>query len=153
MIEIIEGLPSNVLGIVVKGRVQHYDCHAVLLPALQRACEWHHRLRLYYEIRSRCPGALWDEMAPSLMHGVVWDRVAIVADVASLRYSVQALRLLLPGDIRVFATVQTPDALAWVVDQPGRQRRQRAPVVIDFRASQTRGVVPAQQFLDQHAQR
>src|SRR5947209_7183800 len=98
MIEVIEGLPDNVLGIVVKGRVTKQDRYDVLLPALEERLEWHHKLRLYYEIRSRYPGAAWEEISPAIGSGPAWERVAIVSDVAWLRHTVQALRLLIPSE-------------------------------------------------------
>ncbi len=101
MIEIIEGLPDNVLGIIVKGRLTKTDCAEILLPKLRKALDWHYKLRLYYEIRSRFPGAAWETIDLGLDH-VPWERVAIVTDVASVRHTVQALRLVIPGDIRVF---------------------------------------------------
>jgi len=71
MIEIIKGLPDNIVGIVVKGRVTKKDCSDVLLPALEKSLVWHHKLRLYYEIRSRYPGAAWEDLrrVPRLPRG------------------------------------------------------------------------------------
>jgi SpoIIAA-like len=132
MIEIIEGLPDNVVGIVVKGRLTRKDCAETLLPKLRKSLDWHYKLRLYYEIRSRFPGAAWEAVDLGLDH-VPWERVAIVTDVASIRHAVQALRLLIPGDIEVFETSQMAQGLAWITapdarspreaGTPGRRRR------------------------------
>jgi hypothetical protein len=147
MIEILEGLPNNVLGIVARGRITQRDCSDVLVPALERAREWHHRLRLYYEIRSRYPGAAWEEISLGLGHGPLWERVAIVSDVAWVKYTVQALRLLIPGEIRVFTTTQTPEGLAWLVDTRMRQRRSVPIPVINAPNTERRAFLPAPQFL------
>jgi SpoIIAA-like len=132
MLEIIEGLPDNVVGLVVKGRLTRNDCSEILLPKLRKSLDWHYKLRLYYEIRSRFPGAAWEAIDLGLDH-LPWERVAIITDVASVRHSVQALRLLLPPDIRVFETSQMAQALAWITSRdarpphepgmPGRRRR------------------------------
>jgi hypothetical protein len=116
MIEIVEGLPDNVVGIIVKGRLTRHDCSEILLPRLQKSREWHYKLRLYYEIRARFPGAAWEEIDLGIEHLPQWERVAIVTDVAWIKHTVQALRLLIPGEIRVFATSQTPEGLAWITD-------------------------------------
>src|ERR1700719_693205 len=79
MIELVEGLPDNVVGLVVKGRVTKKDCSEVLVPAVEKALEWHQKLRLYYEIRSRYPGAAWEEINLGNEHGPVWERVAVVS--------------------------------------------------------------------------
>ena len=55
MIEIIEGLPNNVVGIAVKGRVTKQDCYDVLMPAVEESLKSHDNIRLYYELNSRDP--------------------------------------------------------------------------------------------------
>jgi hypothetical protein len=122
MIEIIEGLPDTVVGLVVKGRLTRGDCSEILIPRLKKAREWHYKLRLYYEIRSRFPGAAWDEIDLGLEHLPQWERVAVVTDLACIRHAIQALRLLIPGEIRAFATSQTPEGLAWITDSPAHKR-------------------------------
>ena len=62
MIEIIEGLPTNVVGIAVKGRVTMQECRDVLMPAMERSLKRHDKIRLYYELGSRFPGAGWDDL-------------------------------------------------------------------------------------------
>ena len=129
MIEILDGLPDNVVGIVAKGRVTKTDCVEVLLPAIDRAREWHHRLRLYYELRSRYPGAAWEEITLAAEGGGPhWERVAIVTDAAWVRHTIQAVRLLIPSEIRVFATSQTPEGLAWITGAPALRKQPRAPL-------------------------
>jgi len=147
MIEVIDGLPDNVLGIVVRGRVTKQDRTEVLLPALEEKLEWHHKLRLYYEVRSRYPGAGWEELSPT-MHGPIWERVAVVSDVAWVRHMVQALRLLIPSEIRVFGSTETPDGLAWITGAAAARRR---PAAVPRTAAPggLRTYVPARQFLYQ----
>ena len=149
MIEMIEGLPTNVLGVVVRGRVTQRDCSDVLIPALEKARTWHHRLRLYYEIRSRYPGAAWEEIALGIGYGPMWERVALVSDVAWLRHTVQALRLLIPGEIRMFTTSQTPEGLAWIADAKWRRRRPVSMFAAGAADAGGRAFMPAPQFLHQ----
>lgn len=148
MIEIVEGLPDNVVGVVVKGRVTKKDCADVFLPALEKALSWHHKLHLYYEIRSRYPGAAWEEISLGAEHGPVWERVAVVTDVAWIRHTVRALRLLIPSDIRVFATSQVPEGLSWVTGAPLRRRRLVPAPAAQSRSWENRSFRPPQQYLD-----
>ena len=147
MIEIISGLPDNVVGIVVKGRLTKSDCSEILVPALQRSLEWHHKLRLYYEIRSRFPGAAWEEISLGLERMPQWERVAIVTDVAWIKHTVQALRLLLPGEIRVFATNQTPEGLAWITGAVAGKRSQAMLRPASPMAAERRSFQPPVQYL------
>ena len=149
MIKLIQGLPDNVLGIVATGKMTRRDCAEVLVPALEKAGEWHHRLRLYYEVRSRFPGAAWDEMQLGVAQSPIWERIALVSDVGWLKHTVRMLQLVIPGDIRVFATDQTPDALAWIVEAKRRRRATNFLPSINAANGSSRTFLPAHQFLHQ----
>jgi SpoIIAA-like len=156
MIEIIEGLPDNVVGIIVKGRLTKTDCAEILVPKLKKSLDWHYKLRLYYEIRSRFPGAAWEAINLGLDH-VAWERTAIVTDVAWVRHTVQALRLLIPGDIQVFETSQMAQGLAWITardsrepretGRPGRRRRLDVSLPTTVGSAENLAFRPAPQYL------
>jgi SpoIIAA-like len=119
MIEIIEGLPNNVVGIAVKGRVTKKDCDDVLIPAMENSLKGHDKIRLYYELNSRFPGAAWDDLNVGIEYLPPCERVAIVTDVSWIQYTVKALRFLIPGEIQVFATVRASEGRAWITATPG----------------------------------
>ena len=114
MIEIIEGLPKKVVGIAVKGRVTKEDCRDVLMPAMKKSLKRHEKIRLYYELSCRFPGSAWDDLDLGIEHASRCERVAIVTDVAWVRLTVKALRFLIPGEIRVFPTVQASEGRTWI---------------------------------------
>jgi hypothetical protein len=118
MIEIIKGLPNNVVGIAVEGRMTKKDCNDVLMPAMEKSLKRHDKIRLYYELNSRFPGAAWDDLNVGIEHIAPCERVAIVTDVGWIRYTVKALRFLIPGEIQVFATVQASEGRAWITAAP-----------------------------------
>jgi hypothetical protein len=146
MIEIIEGLPDNIVGVVVKGRMTKADCSEVLVPAIETALEWHHRLRLYYEIRSRYPGAAWEDITLGIEHGPLWERIAVVTDVALVRHALQAVRLLVPCEMRVFTSTQIPEGLAWIAGAPA-QTRSAHGAAAGWRPGGSRVLQPAGQYL------
>jgi hypothetical protein len=119
MLELIEGLPKNVVGIVAKGRVTLQDCRDVLMPAIRQSRKRHAKIRLYYELNSRFPGAAWDDLDLGLEHVSCCERVAIVTDIGWVRLTVKAVRFLIPSEIRVFAGVQAEEGLAWITARPG----------------------------------
>ena len=119
MIEIVKGLPKNVVGIAVEGRVTRKDCENVLMPAIRKSLKRHDKLRLYYELNSRFPGAAWDDLNIGIEHVPPCERVAIVTDVGWIRYTVKALRFLIPGEVEVFATVRESEGRAWIAATPG----------------------------------
>jgi hypothetical protein len=114
MIEIIEGLPDNVVGITARGRVTNEECAAVLRPAVERSLEKHDKVRLYYEVASRFPGAGWEDLNLALKNLPQWERIAIVSDTGWVRHTVNALRFLLASDVRVFTMMEAPRGRDWI---------------------------------------
>jgi hypothetical protein len=119
MLELIEGLPKNVIGIAASGRVTMQDCHDVLMPAIKKSLKWHDKIRLYYELNSRFPGSAWDDLDLGLEHASSCERVAIVTDIGWVRLTVKAVRFLIPAKIRVFSTDQAEEGRAWIAARPG----------------------------------
>jgi len=114
MIQIIDGLPDNVVGIIAKGRVTNSDCDKVLKPAMESTLKRHDKVRLYYEIGCRFPGAAWEDLRIGIEHIPQWERVAVVTDVGWVRPTVNALRFLISSDVRVFTSFQAPEGRAWI---------------------------------------
>jgi hypothetical protein len=114
MIELIEGLPRNVVGIAVKGRVTQQECRDILTPAVRASLKWRDKNRLYYELGSRFPGSGWDDLELGFGEAARCERIAIVSDIAWVRLTVKAIRFLIPGEIRVFATIKAEEARAWI---------------------------------------
>ena len=119
MLELIPGLPKNVVGIAATGRVTMQDCQEVLVPAIRRSRRRHDKIRLYYELNSRFPGSAWDDLDLGLEHASCCERVAIVTDTAWVRLAVKAVRFLIPSDIRVFPTILAEEGRAWITARPG----------------------------------
>jgi hypothetical protein len=113
MIKIIKDLPDNVVGIVAKGRVTNEECTNILRPVMEDSLK-HDKVRLYYEIGSRFPGAAWEDLRIGIEHIPQWERVAVVTDVGWVRHTVNALRFLMTSEVRVFTTFQAAEGLAWV---------------------------------------
>jgi hypothetical protein len=138
MLELIEGLPGNVVGIAVSGRLTMQDCQDVLVPAMQKSLKRHDKIRLYYELNSRFPGAAWDELDLGLDHASRCERVAIVTDIGWVRLTVKALRFLIPSKIRVFATDQAEEGRAWIAARPGSRADADVPEAAEARLSPPR---------------
>ena len=119
MLELIEGLPKNVVGIVAKGKVTMQDCQEVLVPAMRSSLKRHEKIRLYYELNSRFPGSAWDDLDLGLEHASCCERVAIVTDIGWVRLTLKAVRFLIPSKIRVFSTVEAEEGRAWITARPG----------------------------------
>ena len=132
MMELIPGLPDNVVGILAKGRVTNEECDSVLRPAMERSLHKHGRIRLYYEVGSRFPGAGWEDLDVAIDHLPQWERIAVVTDTGWVRQTVNALRFLLASEVRVFTSEEIAEGRAWIAaaaeDMPG------APAIAQLRA-------------------
>jgi hypothetical protein len=119
MIEIVEGLPKNVVGFAVSGRLTMDDWRETLVPAVEKSLKRHEKIRLYYELNSRFPGASWDDLDLGLEHLARCERVAIVTDIGWVRLTVKALRFLIPSEIRMFSTLELDEGRDWIKARPG----------------------------------
>ena len=119
MIELVGGLPKNVVGISVRGRLTVQDCRDVLMPAMRKSLKYHDKIRLYYELGSRFPGAAWEDLDLGLEDFSRCERVAIVTDTGWVRHTVKAVRFLIPSEIRVFSTIEAEEGRAWITAAPG----------------------------------
>jgi hypothetical protein len=140
MLELIDGLPGNIVGIAVSGRVTMRDCQEVLVPAIKRSRKRHDKIRLYYELNSRFPGAAWDDLDLGLEHTSCCERVAIVTDIGWVRLTVKALRFLIPSEIRVFATIEADEGRAWIKARAGAKTSVDAAAPVLTRRSPPRRV-------------
>ena|SRR5271170_1378511 len=138
MIELLEGLPNNVVGIAVRGRVTTQECRDILTPAIEKSLRWRDKIRLYYELGSRFPGSGWDDLDIGFEHASRCERIAIVTDIAWVRLTVKAIRFLIPGQIRVFGTIETTEARAWITARPGSRADTDGAVPVRARSPRPR---------------
>jgi hypothetical protein len=114
MIEIIKELPDNVVGIVATGRVTNEECNNVLRPAMEASLKRYGKIRLYYEIGSRFPGAGWDDLDIGIDKPPHLERIAVVTDTGWVRHIVNALRFLIASEVRVFTRLDAEEGRAWI---------------------------------------
>jgi hypothetical protein len=147
MIELIDDLPRNVVGISVTGRVTKAECREILMPAVAKSLRWRDKIRLYYELGSRFPGSGWDDLELGFDQASRCERIAIVTDIAWVRLTVKAIRFLIPGEIQVFDTIEADTARAWITARPGSRAdalvEAPAPVRARRMRSQRRRPTPA----------
>ena len=122
MLELIKELPDNVVGIVARGRVTNEECDNILRPAMETSLRRHGKIRLYYEIGSRFPGAGWGELDVAIEHLPQWERVAVVTDTGWVRQTVNALRFLIASEIRVFTSEEAEEGRAWIAAAPNVEK-------------------------------
>ena len=95
MIEIIQGLPSNVVGLRAKGKVHATDYREVLKPAIDEVLKTGAKLRLLYvlgdEFEGYTGGALWEDTKTAVADWKSCDKVAVVTDT---RWVIDGIKLV-----------------------------------------------------------
>jgi hypothetical protein len=118
MIEVLEGLPDNVVAFVAKGRETRRDYDQVLIPKVVEALGRHEKIRCYYELGSEFSGmdsgAIWEDVRVGFAHLSHWERVAVVTDVDWIRFAISMFRFLVPGEVRVFGADEASAARHWI---------------------------------------
>ncbi|MFP3558262.1 STAS/SEC14 domain-containing protein [Paraburkholderia hospita] len=120
MIELLGDLPDGVAGFVAKGRVTRQDYEDVVLPGMRKLFAGQQKVRCYYELGDAFDGmdggAVWEDLKLGLEHPTRWERVAVVTDVEWMRVTINLLRFVVPGEVRVFGLKQSTEARNWIVD-------------------------------------
>lgn len=124
MLEIIEHLPDNTLGVRAVGEVTAEDYENVLIPELEARLGRHDRLRFLYVLGEEFEGfsakAVWDDTRVGMRHLTRFDRIAVVSDTNWIRRTMQAVGFVVPGDLRVFSNADLGEAVSWISERPSR---------------------------------
>lgn len=118
MIELIPGLPDNVLGLEAKGEVTGEDYEQVVIPAVHRLREGGEKIRLLYVLGAEFEGftaaAMWDDTKVGLEHPFSWERIAVVTDHDAYRRLFRGVGFLIPAKVRVFDLAALDEARSWI---------------------------------------
>ena len=118
MIELIDGLADEIIGIEAVGEVTADDYETVAIPALERALATHDKIRLIHVLGERLTrhtaGALWDDARIGVAHARKVERIAVVTDLERFRAPLKAGLWAVPGEIRLFTNAERADAEAWI---------------------------------------
>jgi hypothetical protein len=118
MVELLSGFPDNVVACAAKGRITKDDYAKVLIPRMEQALGRNAKIRCYYEVGPEYTGfevgAAWEDIKVGVHHLGRWERVAVVTDIEWMRVATNAMRFLLPGEVRVFANSEAEQARGWI---------------------------------------
>ena len=118
MIEMISGLPANVLGFSAKGVVTAEDYETVIIPVVEERFSHQDKVRLLYHIGEESAGfeaaAMWDDTKLGMKHITGWERIAVVTDIEWMRIALKVFGFGMPGEIRVFHNDELARAVHWI---------------------------------------
>lgn len=130
MIELIEGLPDEVVGLEAIGEVTSDDYSSVALPAVEAALSRHKKISLLHVLGRRFTGyeagGGWADAKLGALHAFSWRRIAVVTDVDHVRKQVRRAGWLVPGEMKLFSNAQRAEAEAWVSAGPQDEGEDRS---------------------------
>jgi SpoIIAA-like len=117
VIELIEGLPEQVVGLEAVGNVTAED-YGVVAAAVERVLTTHEQVRLLHIVGDRFAGhsasALLEDARLGLSNVRSIERIAVVTDLRHLRALVKGAGWSLPGELKLFSTGKRAEAEAWI---------------------------------------
>jgi hypothetical protein len=120
MLETLDGLPDQVLGLSARGEVTAEDYRRVLVPAVESKLRKHKKLRLLYvlgrDFSGFSGGAAWEDAKVGMRHFSSFERVAVVSDTDWVRRMVRAFGFVVPGEVRVYGVDGADEARSWVAE-------------------------------------
>ena len=118
MLELIDNLPGDTVGVSAHGELTAEDYRNVLAPAIEGALSQHDKINVLYEIGPTfehfSAGAMLQDALVGLRHPLSWHRIAIVTSHDWISSTVQQASALIPGEVKVFEWAEQKDALSWL---------------------------------------
>ena len=118
MLKRLADLPKGIDAVRATGKITREDYDEVMRPLLQEARRDGRRVRLLYhfgpEFESFTPSAAWEDVRIGLQYLRLFERCAVVSDMASIRESSRFIGSMMPCPFRVFANGEWGAALDWL---------------------------------------
>lgn len=116
--ELIDGLPSDVVGLKVSGIITARDYRDMLVPLVDAKLKSHDRLKFLVVIDdsfiSYSPEAAWDDTRFGFSHWADFGRIAVVTDVGWIRTGARLFAPLMRAELHIFALDELEDAKSWI---------------------------------------
>ncbi|MBC8242367.1 MAG: STAS/SEC14 domain-containing protein [Alphaproteobacteria bacterium] len=117
-LELIEGLPADVVALEARGILTSQDYQNTLTPLIKERLKSHDKLKLLCvlgkEFEAISGGALWDDARLGIVHYFDFSRIAIVSDIGWIRNSVKLFAPLMAAHVHVFREAELEEAKSWI---------------------------------------
>ena len=121
MIQVLEGLPEDVLGFRASGKLTAHDYTDVLAPGPAPARAGGGRIRVLLDFAGEFDGmeggAVWQDIRMGVREWSAWERIALVTDHAWMRDGLSMFAWAVPGEVRAFPSADRDAAIGWLQGQ------------------------------------
>lgn len=118
MLEIIQGMPDNIVAVSARGNITGDDYDTLLIPVIEEKLKTHEKIRLLYvlgpEYTGFTAGAMWDDAKIGLRHLTAYEKVAVVTDVHWISGAVKLFAFMCPCQVRIFGNDKLAEAKVWI---------------------------------------
>ncbi len=121
MLQIMDEMPSHVVGIHAIGEVSKEDYESVLIPHIEDLARRRHELNyllvLDTDVGNFSAAAWWEDFRLALKHFSQWNKVAIVTDQKGVEWFADVSRFFIPGKVKGFELEELEEAKKWVTQK------------------------------------
>src|SRR5262249_21963295 len=118
----IADMPAGTSGFRASGTITRDDYKATILPFMHDAVQEGAQIRLLFQLAEDfehfSAGAMATDATQGALAGLkhlhAWHKMALVADQAWIRHTVELLGWLTPGELKLFSNAELEAAKAWV---------------------------------------
>ena len=118
MLQFINDLPEDIVGIHAVGEVTKEEYETVVVPRIDdlvaRQGKIKFMLVLETDIQKFTLGALWDDVKLGIQKFTKWNRIAIVTDQKSVEWFTTVAGLAIPGKTKGFSLNELQKAVQWI---------------------------------------
>ena len=118
MIEIIQGLPDNVVAVIASGKVTGEDYDSVLIPVIEEKLKKHDKIRVLYALgpdySGFTAGAMWDDAKIGIRHLTAYEKVAVVSDANWITGAAKFFAFIIPCPVKIFSFDKLSEAKEWI---------------------------------------
>lgn len=127
MIDVLPGLPSNVIGFKATGEVTKDDYEKVVFPGIRKHTDASRELNFVFfvdtPLKNFSPGAWIRDIWLQVKKLAAWHKVAIISDVETVRRFTDTISHLLPGEYKGFLSAQLDEAVRWAATDEKRAEK------------------------------
>lgn len=116
-LEVLTGLPDDVIGVAARGEITARDYAETLRPLIEARLATQPKLKLLYRLGPEfdySAGAVLADARLGLAHWNDFARIAVVTDVEWIARSMWLFAPLIPGEVRAFPDADLAAATAWL---------------------------------------
>ncbi|QQL50823.1 SpoIIAA family protein [Mucilaginibacter ginkgonis] len=118
MLQFINDLPEDIVGIHAVGEVTKDEYEKVVIPRIEELVARQDKIKfmlvLETDIQKFTLGALWNDVKLGIQKFTKWNRIAIVTDQKSVEWFTNTAGLLIPGKTKGFTLAELDKAVSWI---------------------------------------